>query len=172
MKILVLSTSLNPESKSREMAGSVKAYLESSLSKDDSLQFVDMRDYPLPLCDGGAAYGDANVKQLGAMIAESALILVAFPVYNYSFSAVLKNLIELTGKAWENKIVGMLCAAGGKSSYMSAMGLANSLMLDFRTMIVPRFVYTDGDINEPKIQARLRELVDDSLRIARALQKN
>jgi FMN reductase len=30
------------------------------------------------------------------------------------------------------------------SSYMSIMMLANSLMLDFRSVIVPRFVYATG----------------------------
>jgi FMN reductase len=38
-----------------------------------------------------------------------------------------------------NKVVGFLCAAGGKSSYMSVMRLANSLMLDFRCLIIPHF---------------------------------
>ncbi len=55
-------------------------------------------------------------------------------------------MIELAGSAWEDKIVGFLCAAGGMSSYMSVMAYANSLMLDFRCVIIPRFVYATGDI--------------------------
>ena len=44
---------------------------------------------------------------------------------------------------------------------MAIMPLANSLMLDFRCLIVPRFVYatkaafSDGDLADPPITARL-----------------
>ena len=72
-------------------------------------------------------------------------MIVAAPVYNYDVSASAKNMIELTGNAWEDKMVGFLCAAGGMSSYMSVMAYANSLMLDFRCVIIPRFVYATGD---------------------------
>ena len=54
-------------------------------------------------------------------------------------------MIELTGSAWEDKIVGFLCAAGGMGSYMSVMAYANSLMLDFRCVIIPRFVFATGE---------------------------
>jgi NAD(P)H-dependent FMN reductase len=67
-------------------------------------------------------------------------VIIATGIYNYDANAAVKNLVELTGDAWENKVVGFLCAAGGMSSYMSIMSLANSLMLDFRSIIVPRFV--------------------------------
>ena len=78
-------------------------------------------------------------------VAPGASIVVATPIYNYDANATAKNLVELTGSAWENKTVGFLCAAGGASSYMSIMGLANSLMLDFRCLIIPRFVYAKGE---------------------------
>jgi len=85
-----------------------------------------------------------------------------------------KNLLELTGGSWENKTVGFLCAAGGSSSYMSIMGLANSLMLDFRCLIIPRFVYAKGDDftakQQPtaKLAERLTTLAEASIRIRNA----
>ena len=77
-------------------------------------------------------------------------------------------------------LVGFLCAAGGKSSYMSVMNCANNLMLDFRTIIVPRFVYANGsdfgDDREPtmyvssdKIQERIKELADTTVKMTQAL---
>ena len=89
-------------------------------------------------------------------------------------NAAAKSLLEMTGKAWTGKIVGMMLAAGGQGSYMSAMGLANSLMLDFRCIIVPRFIYAtgdsfDGDHLADDTMQRVEQLVDDTLRIARAL---
>src|SRR5688572_27416637 len=130
---LVISTSLRPGSSSR--------LLGRFLAQELGGEHLDLRDHPLPLCDGDAAYGDPNVARLRAKIVAARVILLAVPIYNYDANAAAKNLVELTGKAWEDKIVGFACAAGGVSSYMSITGLANDLMLDFRCVILPRFVY-------------------------------
>ena len=93
------------------------------------------------ICDATKCYEDPQVRELGIRISKSAGIILALPIYNYSVGASAKNLIELTGAAWARKPVSFLCSAGGQSSYMAVMGLANSLMLDFRSYILPRFVY-------------------------------
>jgi FMN reductase len=167
---LVISTSLNPESNSRIMAKSVF----DELAKIDKVKFIDLKDYPLPICDGDSCYADKNVQELGAMIGSARCVLLAAPVYNYYLSAAAKNLIELTGRAWTDKLVGFLCAAGGKSSYMSVMNVANSLMLDFRCLIIPRFVYAEGSsfqadqITDRDLQKRIVELADTSRRLIAA----
>ena len=97
------------------------------------------------------------------------------PIYNFDVNAAAKNLIELTGSSWSGKVVGFACAAGGKSSYMSVMGVANSLMLDFRAHIIPRFVYATGEsfgeasVTDPDLQLRLKEFSDEMIRVTRAL---
>jgi FMN reductase len=84
-------------------------------------------------------------------------------------------LIELTGDSWEDKVVGFLCAAGGASSYMSLMSLANSLMLDFRCLIIPRFVYaTRSDFSGDKVptdevKGRVARLAQASLALKNAV---
>lgn len=172
MKSLVISASLNPDSRSRIMARHVFEALPAAERK-----FLDLRDYPLPLCDGGAAYGAANVKEVHKLIAEADLLIVGFPVYNFSYSAALKNLVELTGKAWENKVVGFVSAAGGKFSYMSVMSIANALMLDFRCLVVPRFVYCDGDafagdeLKDEAVARRLQELAGAASLLAETQSK-
>lgn len=141
---LIISTSLNPSSRSRLLAKAVEAGLiEQTKEAKAAVEFVDLRDVQLPLCDGGAAYGHPNVATMTAKVQAATCIIIAVPIYNYNVNAACKNLVELTGKAWEGKIVGFLCAAGGKASYMSVMGFANGLMLDFRCLILPRFVYAD-----------------------------
>lgn len=160
---LIISTSLRPGSSSRLLGQYLAAQLDG--------EHVDLRDYPLPLCDGEAAYDAENVTKLSDMIRKARVIVLAVPIYNYDGNAAAKNLIELTGGAWEDKIVGFVCAAGGMSSYMSIMGLANDLMLDFRCVILPRFVYatggdfSDGEITSPKILQRLQELAEAARRL-------
>jgi NAD(P)H-dependent FMN reductase len=138
MNVIVFSCSLNPQSRSRVLAERAVA----ALAEDGhAATLMDLRRYPLPLCDGCDTGHDANAQRLAGMIRDADAVLLAVPVYNYDANAAAKNLIELTGRAWTDKVVGFLCAAGGRGSYMSVMSLANSLMLDFRCLIVPRFVY-------------------------------
>lgn len=160
---LVISTSLRSGSHSR--------VLGHFLAQELAGEHLDLREFPLPLCDGDTAYNDPNAETLSAKIAAARVILLAVPIYNYDGNAAAKNLIELTGSAWEDKIVGFACAAGGMSSYMSILGLANDLMFDFRCVILPRFVYAigsdfaDGQITSPKIRERLQQLADSARRL-------
>src|SRR5712675_153129 len=164
---LVISSSLRAASLSRHLAG----MLVEEFGKAG--EHIDLRDFPLPLCDGESAYADPNVAKLNAKIAAARVIFVGTPIYNYDANAAAKNLVELTGSAWEDKIVGFLCAAGGGSSYMSVMAMANSLMLDFRCLILPRFVYgVSGDFVSktqpgPELTRRIRQLAEDALKIRR-----
>ncbi len=173
MNLLIVSASLNPDSNSRILAREAERVL-----RDDGQEvtLLDLRDLPLPLCDGGKSYEDPNVLAADKLIARAAGILIATPIYNYDANAAVKNLIELTGGAWENKVVSFLCSAGGPGSFMSIMGLANSLMLDFRCVIVPRFVYALGDafaddaITDTKIAARIAECARATAHFASALK--
>lgn len=165
---LVISGSLRPESNSRKMA---EVLVKEYRSLGVSTELLDLRETPLPLCDGESAYADPQLPGLAEKIAGARVVVIAAPIYNFDVNAAVKNLIELTGKAWEDKIVGFLCAAGGTSSYMSVMGVANSLMLDFRSVIVPRFVYAtytdfqDGQLVSEKVRDRIGQLAASSIKI-------
>ena len=168
---LIISASLRSVSLSRVMAETLR---ETYVKLGVSHQLVDLREYVLPLCDGEDAYEHPHVTTLSAMVEAARVIIVATPIYNYDANATTKNLVELTGSAWENKTVGFLCAAGGASSYMSIMSLANSLMLDFRCLIIPRFVYAKGEDFISKKQptadlaARILALAEASVKIRNA----
>src|SRR6516164_8430719 len=172
-KHLVISTSGNPDSNSRRMGRIALAHLQK---KKVDCDWVDIREMDLPLCDADKCYGMPGSKKLSAAIEHADGILIAAPVYNYDVAAAAKNMIELTGSAWEDKIVGFLCAAGGNSSYMAVMAYANSLMLDFRTIIIPRFVYATGDtfdgdkIADKKVVARIEQVADELVRFTEALR--
>ena len=173
MSFLIVSASLNSESNSRSLAREAERVLRAA---GHEVVFLDLRDLPLPICDGEKAYDDPNALRADRLVAAADGIIVATPIYNYDASASVKNFIELTGKAWTNKVVGFLCSAGGHGSYMSIMALANSLMLDFRCLIVPRFVYATGAafsgdrIVEASIVARVDECAQATARLAAAVK--
>lgn len=172
-KHLVISTSGNPDSNSRRMGRAAFAHLQRQKVDCD---WIDIREMHLPLCDADKCYGMPGSKKLTAAIENADGILVASPVYNYDVAAATKNMIELTGGAWEDKIVGFLCAAGGHASYMSVMSYANSLMLDFRCVIIPRFAFATSDvfegerITDKKIAQRIERVADELVRFTKALR--
>lgn len=172
-KHLIISTSGNPESNSRIMGRIAFAHLQKA--KVDC-EWIDISELDLPLCDADKCYLNASAQKLRKDIEVADGIIVAAPVYNYDVSAAAKNMIELTGKAWEDKVVGFLCAAGGSSSYMSVMAYANSLMLDFRTVIIPRFVYATGDafdgdkLTDKQVVKRIEHVADELVRFTKALR--
>jgi NAD(P)H-dependent FMN reductase len=171
LRILVLSASLNPASKSRGLA---RAAADSLRSLGATVEWVDLQDLPLPFCDGASSNQDPNALALRSQVEAADGILFAAPVYNFDLNAAAKNVVELTGRAWTGKVVAFAVAAGGQRSGMSPMGLANSLMLDFRCIVLPRYVYAcRGDWEEglPNAECveRVEELSTELLRVAGAL---
>src|SRR2546421_12006203 len=164
---LVVSTSGNPQSNSRRMGRIAFRHLEKAKVE---CAWLDISELDLPLCDADACYTKPGSRNVSKAIESADGILLATPVYNYDVAAAAKNLVELTGSAWEDKVVGFLCAAGGMSSYMSVMAFANSLMLDFRCVIIPRFAYATGEmfdddrITDPKIIQRVEQVAAELVR--------
>jgi FMN reductase len=172
-KYLVVSTSGNPDSNSRRMGRVAFAHLQK---RKVDCTWLDISELNLPLCDADKCYSDPAAQKLNKAIETADGILIAAPVYNYDVAASAKNMIELTGSSWEEKVVGFLCAAGGNNSYMAVMAYANSLMLDFRTVIIPRFVYATGDafkgdeIVDKKVTTRIEHSADELVRFTEALR--
>ena len=125
LSVLVVSCSLNAASRSHRLACAARTALRTL---DVDAELIDLREWELPFCDGGGSYEHPSVAPLAGRIERAAAVLVASPVYNYDLNAAAKNLVEMTGAAWSEKPVGFLCTAGARSSYMSPIGLANSLM--------------------------------------------
>ena len=144
----------------------------------DDTEFFDLQDNPLPMCDGDECYDLPEVLAFREKIKKAEGIIMAIPVYNFNVSSGAKNIVELGGRMLYDKTFGFICAAGAKSSYMSVMSLANSLMIDFRCYIIPKFVYaTKHDFENEKIinndiENRIEELGKELIRVSKALGKD
>ncbi len=176
-KLLIVSCSLNPASRSAVLCQALRAVAEGLGAAVD---YVDLREVELPLCDGKTAYGAASVATMARHIEKAEAIVLGVPIYNYDVNAAAKNLLELTGKAWTGKVVGFCCAAGGQGSFMSMLGLANSLMLDYRCVILPRYVYATGaafergddgqhQLTDPEVRSRIQRLGKAALALGEAV---
>jgi FMN reductase len=167
-RAVVFATSLNPGSRSWRLAVEAHRVL-ASREVDSSL--VDLRDSGLPQTGPPEAYDHPEVRRLRSATARASHVVIAVPVYNYQVASTAKGLVELLGReALGGKTIALMCSAGGRGSFMAPMAFANSLMLDFRCWIVPRFVYTvpddyggDGEITNPEVVRRVETMIDDLL---------
>jgi NAD(P)H-dependent FMN reductase len=168
-RLLIVATSLNPESRSQALA---RIAFEEAKHLQLEVDVLDLRDHPLPLAGTAESWDDPRVTAVKERMQQYQRFVFVVPIYNYDTNAAAKNLLELCGGTWmEGSVAGFVCAAGGQASYMSALGLMNSLMLDFRVWIAPRFVYvTSADWSgedwrdetlSAELRTRLRRLVRD-----------
>lgn len=175
MKISILSSSLNKKSRSLILSEYTQALI---LSQNFDCNLIDLKMYDLPFCGEDGAYEHKNVMYIKNELASSDAIIMSGPVYNYGVNAAAKNILDLTGEAWAEKPIGFICMAGGQASYMAIMGFANSLMLNFHCLIVPRFVYAlpksfDEEariIKDKSVKKRIDQLCEKTIQLAAALK--
>ncbi len=158
IQILVVSTSLSEESGSKLLCHHAAEFLSQ---KGISVKHESLQDYRiLPY----GMDGSEGLETLREAFEEATGILFGFPVYNYNMNASLKAVIEHFGRTMSDKVIGLMMSAGGQASYMSGLVVANSLTLDFRSWVAPRFVYATSDafgddrVTDPEISTRVEEL--------------
>jgi FMN reductase len=161
MSVLIVATSLSATSRSQRLARIALRKLET---RGSAATLLDLRDHSLPYAGSAAGWSDPAVPPVAELTTAASHLLFAVPVYNYDVNAVAKNYIELVGEdALGGKTVGFLVSAGGQGSYMSIMPFANSLMLDFRCWVVPRFLYVAKDFPGEQLPSELDERLDHLL---------
>ncbi|MGC4047364.1 MAG: NADPH-dependent FMN reductase [Armatimonas sp.] len=152
-RVCLIGTSLNPDSRSQRLAREAVRLLTE---QDVENRLIDLRT-------------EEGREGLREAVLYATHLVFAVPIYNFNVNAVAKEVLEnLPGSAFEGKVVGLICSAGGQRGYMSALSFANSLMMDFRCWIVPRFVYaTKADFDEDRLRdeiaTRVQLFVEDLL---------
>lgn len=175
MSLLIVSTGLGGErTKSLLLAREAERVLHAD---GTPATLLDLRELTLPLCGTPESFTHANTLRGLELVTAADAVVISTPIYNYDANAVAKNFVELTGKGWKGKVVGFMCAAGGHASRMSILALANSLMMDFRCIVVPRFVYAtgaafgaDGTITDADILARIAQCARTTAKLAAAVR--
>jgi NAD(P)H-dependent FMN reductase len=165
-RLVIVNSSLSSDSNTRMLCLHAHAHAQGRGIAADLIDLKDHRILPY------GYDGSVGVDLVEAQLAAAGAIILAFPLYNYNMNASLKALIEHCGSCFEDKVVGLMTAAGGRSSYMSVFSVGQSLMLDFRSWIVPRYVYAVSDdfgpeaIRSEEVRRRVEQLVETAHRAA------
>ena len=171
MSVLIVSTALRAGSKTAHVAESVRA---AFASLDVPASVLDLATVPLPMCDGGACFQDFAVNQATEKVRAARAVVLCFPVYNHQANAAAKNFVEVTNDGWSGKVIGLVANGGTDRSYLAPLSLANSLMVDHRCVVVPRFVFVtpanfaaDGTLPPGgEIASRLTDLAREVMQLA------
>jgi len=166
---LVISSNLKPHSHTRVLA---RTTFDELCTMNEPADLIDLQDYAAAFQAEDESQQD--LADIRSKIAAAPSVLLATPVYHFDVGATTKLLIELTGEAWRHKVVGLLATAAGRRSYMALTGLANSLMLEFRCLIMPYMVMTTpksfeaDQLVDQRASRRIGDLVESTCQWAAA----
>ena len=171
MSVLIVSTALRAGGKTAVVAQTLSALCTA---QGLPATVLDLSGTALPLCDGGACFQNPAVQAATAQVRAARAVVFCFPVYNHQANAAAKNFMEVTNDGWNGKVIGLVATGGTDRSYLAPLSLANSLMVDHRCLVVPRFVFvtpanfsSDGTLAaDGEIAARLTDLARDLAHLA------
>ena len=167
-KIVIVQGSLSAESKTAIVVAETERLLRS---RNIDFETLDLRSLELQFCDGRNREDyNADMQKAYRVLESADGFIFGMPVYCWSMSGVVKNLIDITAGALENKVAGILCNAGGDRSFMSSADLINVLYFESGVMTVHPIVYTsygdfaDGKLIAEKPLAKIPTMIDALLK--------
>ena len=149
-ELVLIQGSLNPDSKTAVILNEVAKVLKE---KNIKFKIIDLRKLNMQFCDGRDRneYNE-DLQKTYKLMEEANAYVIGMPVYCYSVSGVLKNFLDITCGAMENKVAGIVCNAGGVMSYLASADLMKILSYEVHVLTVQPTVYAYGnDFKDGKI---------------------
>jgi len=170
MKVVVISASPRKGANTQIMMEYLYNYTKT---KNADTKFINMSKDRIDCYLGpGESYSQITMQAIKD-ITEADVWLIGSPIYNSLFSSALKNLFEyINYKETPGKTAGIAIMASGSISFTNVQSVITSLMSYFKVITNPKAVHMTADqIKDDKIvdenaMARLRELVDETLKLA------
>lgn len=134
--IIGLAGSLRSGSSTR---AALKAALMGSAQGGAAVRILELDKPILPPFDGEASQ-QPEVLQFREHVRGADALLIATPVYNDSFSGVLKNALDHLQNELHDKLVGLIAVGGGRFGQGQALEHLRSVLRATNTWVLPRQV--------------------------------
>ena len=178
MKVVVISASPRKIGKTQVFMKYVTECLNNSSFEDLVVNFINLSEGVIDYYTGDRNISDTT-KQAIKNITEADVWIVGTPIYNSFFSSALKNLFEyIDYKKTAGKTAGLVIVASGNSGFTDVQTLLTQLMSYFNVITNPRSVFVtadtvkDAQITSEDVKSRLKQLVDETLELARKVSNN
>lgn len=170
-KIVLIQGSLNPQSNTALLIDAVARMLDV---RGVAHETIDLRRVDMDFCDGRpVAQYNEDTKAVHARMVSAEGYIFGMPVYSYSISGALKNLLDITASAMEKKVAGILCNSSGRRSYLASVDLMKILSYEADVATVQPIVHTDretfkeGKIFDDHVIELMQEMIDGILKYLR-----
>ena len=178
MKVVVISASPRKIGKTQVFMKYVTECLNNSSFEDLVVNFINLSEGVIDYYTGDGNISDTT-KQAIKNITEADVWIVGTPIYNSFFSSALKNLFEyIDYKKTAGKTAGLVIVASGNSGFTDVQTLLTQLMSYFNVITNPRAVFVTADtvqddqIINDDVKSRLKQLVDETLELARKVSND
>ena len=163
-KILIIQGSLSSRSKTALL---VDLAMDAFKARKADVDILDLRRLDMQFCDGRElkAY-NGDVQKAYRMMEAAEGYVFGMPVYCWSLSGALKNLIDLTAGAMENKMAGIMCNAGSSRAYLVSSDLVKILSFESAVLTVHPIVssssedFENGQLANKKVLEKINAMSD------------
>ncbi|PIN84042.1 MAG: NADH-dependent FMN reductase [Nitrosopumilales archaeon CG11_big_fil_rev_8_21_14_0_20_33_24] len=176
MKIVVVSGSPRKNANTQVI---MKYVFEYTKSKNVDTKFINLSDGQIECYRGPEEEYNEQTKNAAKDITDADVWLIGSPIYNSFFSSALKNLFEyINYKKTEGKVAGIVILAASNIGFIDVQTLITQLLSYFRVIANPKAVFltteslSENTISKEEDKKRLRDLVDDTLKIASKLHQD
>ena len=178
MKVVVISASPRKIGKTQVFMKYVTECLNNSSFEDLVVNFINLSEGVIDYYTGDGNISDTT-KQAIKNITDADVWIVGTPIYNSFFSSALKNLFEyIDYKKTAGKTAGLVIVASGNSGFTDVQTLLTQLMSYFNVITNPRAVFVTADtvqndqIINDDVKSRLKQIVDETLELARKVSND
>ena len=172
MKVVVISASPRKTGKTQTFMKYITEYARSPIFDAAKVKFINLSEGGIDYYTGDGNFSDTT-KEAIKNITEADVWIIGTPIYNSFFSSALKNLFEyIDYKKTAGKTAGLIIVASGNSGFTDVQTLLTQLMSYFNVITNPRAVFVTADtaadnkIIDDKVKSRLKQLVDETLKLA------
>ena len=176
MKIVVISGSPRKNANTQIMMDFVYDYTKT---KNQDTKLINLSEGKIECYRGPDEQYNDETNRATKDILDADVWLIGTPIYNSFFSSALKNLFEYVNyKETAGKIAGMAILAAGNIGFIDVQTLVTQLLSYFRVITNPKAVFlttesiSEGAISDEEAQDRLKEMVDETLKIASLINRD
>jgi NAD(P)H-dependent FMN reductase len=176
MKVVIISGSPRKNGNTQVI---MKYIFEYTKSKNADTKLINLSEGQIECYRGPEEEYNEHTKSASKDIMDADVWLIGSPIYNSFFSSALKNLFEyINYKKTEGKIAGMVILAAGNIGFVDVQTLITQLLSYFRVITNPKAVFlttesiSENTISNDEDKKRLRELVDETLKMATKLHQD
>ena len=183
-KIHIIFGSTRPNRKGEQVANWVVE--QASAQKDFEVEFIDLRDWPLPFYNEVESVDDLDGKfstdlatAWGEKLKEADGFIIVTPEYNHGYPAVLKNALDYAYYEWARKPIAFV-SYGGSAGGARSVEQLRLVSLEFHMAPIgtsvnlvgfKRLFDENGKLKDPEKQnRRLGRLFEELLWWTRTLK--